>query len=464
MCLRQTFSSILILLLFTVTIPCIAADDSGEGFQFSFDLGLGVESFNEDTDGDGIDDDEVSYQKLLLAPDFGFGKFGIGFEVVFHYQFEDNELTIREADWIPAGDDPEFMDYLELYLAKFRYVRYGKKGEPLFAKFGSINDGTLGNGFIIGNYSNTVFLPDKRIFGLGFDLDGALFDFPLVGMETFIGNVVNWNVIGARLYFRPLVFLDIPIVSAMQLGGSVAMDINPDAYYEDDITDPAEIAHFEDAQAAFYDLDVRVPILNNSLLSLAGFADLGTYKFESLGGMVGCGGKLISLITYGAQARFIGEGFIPNYFSSTYELFKIDYYKNIERIAGDPPPGYVGWLATLGLQLEGLFNFQVTLDGPFGEVEADNEGNPSNYPHLRGAFTLAENLVPGVPGLSADAVYDKILIREFGDLIDPEGAFVQAKINYKMAPAVISLIYQLTYSSATGEWDVTSGLETTITF
>ena len=89
---------------------------------------------------------------------------------------------------------------------------------------------------------------------------------------------------------------------------------------------------------------------------------------------------------------------------------------------------------------------------------------PTNYPHLRGTFRLAENLVPGVPGLSADAVYDKSLIREFGDLIDPEGAFVQAKINYAMAPAVISFIYQLTYLSATDEWDITSGLETTITF
>jgi len=180
--------------------------------------------------------------------------------------------------------------------------------------------------------------------------------------------------------------------------------------------------------------------------------------------MLGFGGKLISLITYGAQARFIGDGFVPNYFDNTYELFKIDYYKNIERISGDPPPGYIGWLATLGLEVEGLFDFAVVLEGPFGEVEPENIDNAANYPHLTGTFTLAEDVIPGIKGLSADAIYDKSFLRTFGDLIDPEGAFIQAKLNYKLAPAVISFLYQLTYSSATDEWDVSSGLETTITF
>jgi hypothetical protein len=454
----------IILLSFTLTLPCFAEDSSGEGFHFNFDLGLGVESFNEDTDNDGLEDNMVTYQKLMLAPDISFGKFGIGFELLFHYQYQNNELTIREADWIPQGDNPEFLDYLELYLSKFRYVRYGLKGEPLFVKFGSIDDGTLGNGFIMGNYSNTLFLPERRLFGLALDVDGDLFNFPLIGMETFISNVIDWNVIGARLYFRPLVFLDIPILSAMQLGGSVIADINPDAYYEADITEPAEIESFKDAQVVFYDADVRVPILNSDILSLAAFGDMGTYKFKSVGGMLGFGGKLISLITYGAQARFIGEGFIPNYFNNTYELFKTASYQNIERIAGDPSPGYVGWLATLGFNIQGLFNFQASIDGPFGEVEPGNEENTTNYPHLRGVFSLAENLIPGVPGLSADAIYDKSLLRTFDELISPEGAFIQAKINYKMAPAVISFIYQLTYASANDEWDITSGLETTISF
>ncbi|MBN2534047.1 MAG: hypothetical protein JXB88_14250 [Spirochaetales bacterium] len=460
MYLQHKFFCSIILLLFIFSIHCFA-EESGSGFSFSLDLGLGVESFNEDTNDDGMDDEMVTYQKLVLAPDFGFGKFGIGFELLFHYQFVDSVLTIREEDWVPQ--DPTFLNILELYLSKFRYLRYGYKGDPLYVKFGSIDDGTIGNGFIMGYYSNTLFLPEKRIFGLGFDVDGALFDFPLIGMETFVGNIVNWNVLGARLYFRPLVFFDIPILNVMEVGGEVVADINPDAYYEDALPDEV-LDEFEDAQVVFYDLDVRVPILSNDILTLAVFGDAGTYKFESAGGMLGFGGTLIKFITYGAQARFIGEGFIPNYFNGTYDLFKLGYYINIERMEGaSPPPGYVGYLFTLGTGIEGLFTLQFTLDGPFGVVESGNEDNPANYPHLRGTFNLAENVIPGIPGLSVDAVYDKSMLRTFGDLIDPEAAFIQAKVNYKIAPAVISFLYQLTYS-AEDEWEITSGLETTISF
>lgn len=452
MCMQHKFLCMIILLLFTLSLPCIAEDkESDSGFSFSFDLGLGVETFNG-----------VTYQKLSLAPDFGIGKFGISFELLFHYQFEDNTLTIREEDWVPS--DPTFLNILELYLSKFRYVRYGYKGEPIYVKFGSIDDGTIGNGFIIGYYSNTLFLPEKRIFGLAFDLDGALFGFPLIGMEIFMGNVVNWNVLGTRLFFRPLVFFDIPILSAMEVGGEVVADINPDAYYEEPEADP----DFEDAQVVFYDLDVRLPILSSDILTMAVFGDLGTYKFDSTGAMLGFGGTLVKFITYGVQARMIGEGFMPNYFNGTYDLYKLNYYRNIERMEGaDPPPGYMGYLFSLGTRVEGLFSLLITLDGPFGEVESGNELNPVNYPHLRGTFNLAENVIPGVPGLSAEAVYDKSMLRTFGDLISPEGAFIQAKINYKIAPAVISLLYQLTYLSegeGEGEWEITSGLETTISF
>jgi hypothetical protein len=249
----------------------------------------------------------------------------------------------------------------------------------------------------------------------------------------------------------------------LEVGGEVVADINPDAYYEDEETG-VESPEFEDAQVVFYDLDVRVPILSNDIVSLAAFGDIGTYKFDATGAMLGFGGTLIKFITYGAQARFIGEGFMPNYFNGTYDLFKLDYYKNIERVDdATPPPGYVGYLVSLGTEVEGLFTLRIILDGPFGEVESGNKLNPANYPHLRGTFNLAEDVIPGVPGLSAEAVYDKSMLRTFKDLISPEGAFIQAKINYKIEPAVISFLYQLTYLSE-GEWEITSGLETTISF
>jgi hypothetical protein len=160
----------------------------------------------------------VTYQKLTVSPDIAFGKFGIGLELTLHYTFTDEagvDPIRTEGDWIP---DPALdQNYLDVYLPKFMYIRYGFKGDPLYAKLGSIEDGTLGNGFIMNNYDNTLFLPGQRIFGLAFDLDGALFNFPYLGLETFVGNVARFDVIGARLYARPLAGTEIPLLKNLQV-------------------------------------------------------------------------------------------------------------------------------------------------------------------------------------------------------------------------------------------------------
>ena len=178
------------------------------GLDFALGLGLGVESFGDET-----------WQKISLTPDLAFGKFGIGVEVTFHYRFENSDLTILEDDWVP--DPFTFQETMSLYLAKFRYVRYGLKGDPLFVKLGSIEDGTLGNGFIMGNYANTLFMPERRVFGLSLDVDGQLFGFPYVGLETHVGDLSAFDVMGARLFVRPLIGTQAPIVRNLQIGGNL---------------------------------------------------------------------------------------------------------------------------------------------------------------------------------------------------------------------------------------------------
>lgn len=146
-------SLFIVCMLLLVSAVFISADDDG-GFTFNLDLGLGVQTFNEG-------DEEVTYQTLSLMPDIGLGKFGLGLDLTLNYIMgsEDQFLIIRSADWVPG----EELDFLPLYLPKLRYVRWGVKGDPLYVKLGSIDDATLGTGFIMGNYSNTLFVPEQRI-------------------------------------------------------------------------------------------------------------------------------------------------------------------------------------------------------------------------------------------------------------------------------------------------------------
>lgn len=433
-----------------------AEDTQGAAEQaMSFGMGLGI---GAEVIGD------VTYQTLSITPDVAFGKVGVGLDLTLHYRFTLDEegntsLEIRKEDWIPSAE----LNFLELYLPKIRYVRYGLKGEPLYAKFGSIDDGTLGNGFIMGGYSNTLFLPERRIFGLAFDLDGRLFSFPYVGIETFAANLAAFDVFGTRLFVRPLIDLSIPILKNIQFGGTVVADRDP--YYHMKIIAPDDPQYqVANASIAVIGTDFRLPVLSNPVISMATFADMA-FAGNSTGGMLGVGGTLIGFLTYGAQLRILGDNFLPVYFDATYDLYRPTKYQ-IATASSTIVDGSVGWFASLGTSfLENKVVFNASLDGPFSPPArlADGSVDPNstaNYPHLRAVLVVAEGVLPG---FFFDASYDKKLIRSFKDLIDPTDAVIGARINYKTGPAVISLVYNLRYNPALGEFDVTSGLESSLT-
>ena len=138
---------------------------------------------------------------------------------------------------------------------------------------------------------------------------------------------------------------------------------------------------------------------------------------------------------FAGLAAYLIWGFLPVYFDATYDLNRTAKYTLVN---GDlTTPAYVGWLASLGASLFGdALVLRFTLDGPFQKPDEENKNNFLNYPHLQGLFAVQPGLIPG---FSFDVGYDKILIREFADLIDAEGSLVRARVNYHTGPAVISL-------------------------
>ncbi len=442
-----------VLVLLAINAHIYAEEESANseaGFDFHFRLGLGAASF-----------DDVTYQKIALMPELILGKFGIAFDFSFHFRLVNSELVFRSEDWVPR--EITFPNVLGLYLAKFRYIRYGVKGDPLYVKFGSISDGTLGNGFIMGGYSNTLFLPERRILGLSFDLDGALFDFPLIGFETHIGDLSAFDVMGARLFVRPFALAEVPIIGQLQIGGTVVADLQPYRYAESEVKEQAEAAgintSYTEAKAYAFGADAKLPLLSGPLLSLTLFADAATLKARSIGGMVGAGGRLLQIILFGAQLRFLGESFVPSYFDATYDISRAPRYALLEGVYSTP--AFTGWLAGLGVSLfEDTLVFMVTVDGPFGTVDPANAENFLNYPHLRAVVALQDG---PLPGFWFDLSYDKRMLRHVADLISPEWAVARARVNYRIGPAVISFFYQLRYEE--NDWEsakVTSGLDGTI--
>lgn len=414
------------------------------GFQAGINLGTDLLPTGENGAGE-------AWTRLGFQPDVALGKFGIGIDLSIRFKLypsENQAIEVYPGDWIPdyEGNGKSILD---VYLPKLLYVRYGLKGEdPLFVKLGSIDDLTLGNGFIMSSYSNMLFMPEQRLFGLDVGVDGSLFNFPLLGFELVTGNLARFDVVGGRVFVRPLVGTEIPIVKNLQIGATIVTDTNPDLYDE-------SLGSFD--PIAVYGVDAMLPILSGKALSLAAFSETAREPNGSMGAMLGFGGRLIGLFTYGAQLRLLGAGFIPSYFDSNYDIYRAS---KAAYMALDPSgDAFMGWYASLGTSLiEDKLVFTAAIDGPFSAIPSTPSGYQADYPHLKAVFTLGEGVLGG---FYADASYEKYYLGEengfFDDLVDATNAIVGLGINYKTGASVLTLLYNAKWVN--NEWQVSSSLQ-----
>jgi len=435
-----------------------AQEGDGGGFGFQAGIALGTDVIINQA---GVAE---TWNNLGFQPDLSFGNFGIGLDITLRFQLtpaDGDALAIYGGDWIPnfEGNGKTFFD---IYLPKIMYVRYGFRGDALYAKLGSIDDFTLGNGFIVGNYANTRFLPEQRIFGLQLNLDGALFSFPYVGVELLTGNLARFDVMGARLFARPLSSSGLPILDDLQVGATIASDTKPELWANlDPASDYVDKGY---GAVTMFGADLFQPIIKGQAFPLAAFAEMAFQPEGRNGFMIGAAGRLIGLINYGAQLRFLSAGFIPVYFDANYDVFRAAKAAFMQTTPTGN--GFAGWLAKAGMSLfEDKFYFDVTVDGPFASKPALASANPAEYPHLRGVVGLREGVLGG---FFFDFSYDKYMLglenSFFKDLVDPTNAVITAAANYRSGAAVFTLLYNLVWDPQRQEFDITSSLQSSIKF
>lgn len=455
--IQKSIACVAILLFVGFAATAQESDGGGSGEaggapDFGMGVGIGVQSFTNPESGQ-----TETYQSLSLAPDLAIGQLGVGLDVTLNYRFTGgeagNQFQVREEDWNPEAANSSFV---ELYLPKIQYIRWAQKGDPLFVLLGGIPGARLGNGFIVSGYTNTLHQPERTLFGMQLDVDGNLFDFPYIGFESFTANLASFNLFGGRLYARPLTGTDINILQDIQFGTTFVADRNPYYFFEKnpDLTEEQENRIDNSAEVSVWGLDVQQPILSNNILSLSAFGDY-VQQGEASGAMIGVGGRFFSFLPYRAEIRFLGDNFIPQYFGSSYDLYRADRYEvySADEVVRE---GHAGWLASTGFSLlSDRIVFNASMEGPFGSREGV-------YPTLRSSFQLNQGLVPG---LSVQANYAKEELREPADIFSAEDAVIGAQINYQTGPAVISLIYNVKYDpTATDDspWNITSRLESRI--
>ncbi|MCK5251195.1 MAG: hypothetical protein KAJ98_14580, partial [Spirochaetaceae bacterium] len=350
------------------------------------------------------------YNSIRLMPEFESGKFALAMDLDFRFTFQDNQFKVYEKDWY-FPDGGTFSEYLNLYLTKFEYIRYGTAVDPLYIHLGALPGVNLGTGFIVGGYTNMNLRPERKLFGGEFIFDGSLVNFPYLGIDVFTSNVSQWDLFGTRIYVRPLAFASSGLINRLEVGFSGVWDTDAFIYANPSATDPNYWhINFDDGLSKYgpgsllgdtaetvqvYGVDIIEPVLSGPVASLSLFGDfvIQNPSDPKTGGMVGLGGKLFTYLTYSAQIRMSGDDFQPVYFDRAYDLEKVERYEVYSGVRSKE--GGTGYLGSLGFtMLQNGLVFHTSVEGPFTAPTGPASTNPLQYPFLKSSFTLAEGVLP----------------------------------------------------------------------
>ncbi len=405
--MRKTIILFIIILSFSTI--AFAQDN---GFNFGFNLGLGTIVYNGTT-----------YQTLSLKPDLAFGKFGIGLDIFLMF---DQDFNIVPDNWDSFAD----------WMNKILYIRYGLKGEPLYAQIGMFKNVTLGHGLIMYSYTNMLYFPEIRKLGFELDLDGAIFNFPYLGFESFIDNLLDPDVMAFRLYSRPLIFLDIPIISAMKVGVSYAIDTDPMETKTDDMNLFDNAA--STSSVGIFGFDIEFPLLQKDLAFIYLYGDWASISGKGSGAEIGLNSYLLKLFYIGLAIDMFGDKFSGQYFDILYENYEVrnNKYQSLDSITAT-----TSWRAFASLLIgQEIFSLYFEMRGDFSP-------NPVT---LIGTLKLDKSVLKII---SISGMFIRSGITSFSDLFNWQGtallnSYLMLNVTLNVGDtSSITLVYQVTWDS-----------------
>ena len=404
--------------------------------------GLGISWINENGE-------TTPYYMIGVMPDLQFGKIGVGLDLTL--RISTNSGKIRKADWSNGA-----------YRKIIRYVSWGQKHDPVYAKVGQLDMATIGHGFIVYNYSNSPSYDDRRI---GAELD---IDFTGFGFETMYGDFQQPGVIGGRGYVRPLKFTtlaDIPVIGGFELGATYVTDQNKNSgvfltpVYTVLPPGGVFVTHDEGAISE-YGFDAGLPILRIPFMDADLYYDYAQiHKFghgSAAGILIDFNGLGIAKASVKLEHQWVGSQFIPEYFDQFYELNRYvpgdsSYFSKATQL--ENAPGGQGWYGQLTISL--LQNFQII--GGYRGIDHDPNG---------GLLHLETRFPSVVPMIAFSAGYDRWGIQGFKDAFQlDQRSLLYAFFGYKPYPFMtVGFNYYWTFIPLNGKYEVQKRIEPRVMF
>lgn len=376
--------------------------------------------------------DGQPYYGFHLRPEFAFSKIGVGIDLKLEYG-TDGKLRTENFN--------EFSDYLSV----IRYLRYGYKGDPFYARLGALDYASLGHGSIMYLYNNSPSY-DTRKIGLSFEID-----FNTFGIESVYSAFGEAGVLGLRGYTRPLQFTElrtVPILGNVEVGASFVTDLHKKSGVLAGNYNPVEDkfnATQDEGAITVVGFDIGFPVINTSAAKLDLYFDYNKIlKFgngAATGFILSLNGLGLIDVRTRFERRFNGDEYLPSYFNSLYELerFQLDkptgtFTSKVQALKNAGPAGN-GWYGELLVSVLGTFDIL----GSYQRLDKDPKS---------GILHLYTNVIPeGMPYVFR-AGYDKVNIQDEADVFKlDDRSYLFAEFGYKPLPyMIVSLVYHWTFT------------------
>jgi len=334
------------------------------------------------------------YFSTVARPELTFGKAGLGLDIALRFNTE----GVREKDW---------EDWKQIVSNLIRYIRWGHRGDRLYAHLGVLRDSMLGTGAIMYDYTNLqagdYISGDKRAgVELGIDAGKA-------GMELVVNDVLDPGLYAARLYIRPLRLMgeDTIAFRPAELGLTRAIDERPGQ------------------ELTVNGVDVILPL--HSLVQP--YVQWTMIQDHGEGLAIGVKNTASPVLNYRVEFRHLERDFVPALFKSTYENTAIHGWE-----AFNPSrTGTRGFLVEGDLELiPGKLSLAAVYEDTIGQT-----GEPSSSSCL--TVELVDKGLVGALLNRKTRLTVRFSQRSLADIFDfgDQGARIEAQMEIKLMGNVI---------------------------
>jgi len=377
--------------------------------------------------------DNQAYYQISFQPDIAIGKFGFGLNINLLYNTENGKFYSQEWKDRRTGKT----DYMRI----IRYARYGRKGDPFYAQVGALDAARLGHGFILNFYNNQIAYEDRKI-GLSLDMDFGLF-----GFESVANNLARMEVIGGRVYIRPMHQSEVPVLKRLAFGATAVQDVDPDS------------RRSTDDGVTVWGVDAELPLIKSEILTTLLYADHAKIQDYGSGQTIGFRTDFSALwgflgLNFNVERRFMGKEFIASYFGPFYEVLRystlgelIDFYRSLGGDISGIPSEFLPIISNIPVNQKMLLPMMTEkrnawyagLDLNFFKLirvlgyyqKVDNHKNS-------GALHLGAGLSQNIPYFTMEATYDKRGIETFKDIRTLDVRSVaRVGVGYKVKPYLL---------------------------